>query len=326
MEDTNITITAIEEGGEQASASTLDSQDLMEAIQMLCNWCPGYYPIKRLSREIRSFLALIRIAESSLRLEGNEAGADARLHKYLEALSSLENVEDIKRRLQRRLAIETSKPTNFYPLLFILKNRNPHISYKSIARTFRSPSCVTDFLLWGIPVREAQIPGLAEHSMLLEDRSSLLSPEPPFDPGQTYITASLPKRLQEEISKVGKTLHVSTSKTSNHWSYNWSRALEIISKVIYKYLVELKKVLDDEFSYRFSAIHQEHGKVPLVKGWYEIIAPFSRNSEWSPQQVLFNDQREDWTPDKLFVRNELVAFSCQSPVDYISICIEIPTL
>jgi hypothetical protein len=75
--------------------------------------------------------------------------------------------------------------------------------------------------------------------MLLEDGSSLLSPEPPFDPSQTYITASLPKRLQEEISKVGKTLRVSTSKTSNRWGYDWSRGLEIISKVICKYLVSL---------------------------------------------------------------------------------------
>jgi hypothetical protein len=49
----------------------------------------------------------------------------------LETLSSLENVEDIKRRLQKQLAIETSRPTNFYPLLFILKNRNPHIRYTS---------------------------------------------------------------------------------------------------------------------------------------------------------------------------------------------------
>jgi hypothetical protein len=90
MEDTNVTITAMEEGGERASASTLDSQDLMDAIQMLCNWCPGYYPIKRLSRNMRSFLALIRIAESSLRLEGDEAGADARLHEYLGELQSLQ--------------------------------------------------------------------------------------------------------------------------------------------------------------------------------------------------------------------------------------------
>ncbi|KAK7219215.1 hypothetical protein V2G26_007218 [Clonostachys chloroleuca] len=62
MEDTSVTITAMEEGREQASASTLDSQDLMDAVQMLCKWCPGYCPIKSLSRKMRSFLALIRIA------------------------------------------------------------------------------------------------------------------------------------------------------------------------------------------------------------------------------------------------------------------------
>ncbi|CAH0019651.1 unnamed protein product [Clonostachys rhizophaga] len=64
MEDTSVTITTMEEGREQASASTLDSQDLMDAVQMLCKWCPGYCPIKSLSRKMRSFLALIRIVES----------------------------------------------------------------------------------------------------------------------------------------------------------------------------------------------------------------------------------------------------------------------
>lgn len=116
-------------------------------------------------------------------------------------------------------------------------------SYKHIADTLGSPSCVIDFLIWDIPILEAQVDGLDYFGELLEDGASMFSPSPPFDNGQTVVTVPLPPRLQQEILRVGKTLygteplHTRVTTGSSGYTFVWSLEQATLFKLICRYLV-----------------------------------------------------------------------------------------
>ncbi|CAG9955954.1 unnamed protein product [Clonostachys rosea f. rosea IK726] len=224
------------------------------------------------------------------------------------------------------------EPPKIHPLIFFLKQRHPMLSYEKIAGVFESPSCVIDFLLWDIPIKEAQASNSNSSPQfeLLQLWGSLFTPKVPFNAGQAYIKIPLPKRLQEEISRVGKTLRgciltrTDTTEERNYYAFEQPREGPMLFKLICRYLIDTWETVED-FLVQACSVHLIKGTIRGAKGWAEIIVPTSNGSEPLPQHVWFNDQQEEWTLEYLFIKNELVSLSTLEPAQFHSINIQLST-